>query len=65
VKAIEVIAKPAVPLDVNDRKTLLKVALTSMSSKAVGSAHVSTLQKSALTQSNRSLKNAVTKLSQT
>ena len=28
----------AVPLDINDRKTLLKVALTSMSSKAVGSA---------------------------
>jgi thermosome len=38
VKAIEVIGKTAVPLDVNDRKTLLKVALTSMSSKAVGSA---------------------------
>ena len=37
-KAIEVINKVAVPLDVNDRKTLLKVALTSMSSKAVGSA---------------------------
>jgi len=38
VKAIEAIGKMAVPLDVNDRKTLLKVALTSMSSKAVGSA---------------------------
>jgi len=38
VKAIEVINKTAVPLDINDRKTLLKVALTSMSSKAVGSA---------------------------
>jgi len=38
VKAIEVINKIAVPLDVNDRKTLLKVALTSMSSKAVGAA---------------------------
>ncbi len=37
-KAIEVINKIAVPLDVNDRKTLLKVALTSMSSKAVGAA---------------------------
>ena len=37
-KAIEVINKIAVPLDVNDRKTLLKVALTSTSSKAVGSA---------------------------
>ena len=38
VKSMEVINKTAVPLDVNDRKTLLKVALTSMSSKAVGSA---------------------------
>ncbi|HSQ49469.1 MAG TPA: thermosome subunit beta [Candidatus Deferrimicrobiaceae bacterium] len=38
VKAMEVINKTAGPLDVNDRKTLLKVALTSMSSKAVGSA---------------------------
>jgi len=37
-KAIEVINKIAVPLDINDRKTLLKVALTSMSSKAVGGA---------------------------
>jgi thermosome len=37
-KAIEVINKIAIPLDVNDRKTLLKVALTSMSSKAVGAA---------------------------
>ncbi len=37
-KAIEVINKIAVPLDVNDRKTLLKVALTSMSSKSVGGA---------------------------
>jgi len=37
-KAIEVIGKTSVPLDVKDRKTLLKVALTSMSSKAVGSA---------------------------
>ena len=37
-KAIEVINKIAVPLDINDRKTLLKVALTSMSSKSVGSA---------------------------
>ncbi len=37
-KAIEVINKTAVPLDINDRKTLLKVALTSMSSKAVGAA---------------------------
>jgi archaeal chaperonin len=38
VKAIEVIEKTSVPLDVKDRKTMLKVALTSMSSKAVGSA---------------------------
>ncbi len=38
VKAIETINKLAVPLDVKDRKTLLKVSLTSMSSKAVGSA---------------------------
>ncbi|MGA3289372.1 MAG: thermosome subunit beta [Candidatus Bathyarchaeia archaeon] len=37
-KAIEVINKIAIPLDINDRKTLLKVALTSMSSKSVGSA---------------------------
>jgi len=37
-KAIEVINKIAEPLDTNDRKKLLKVALTSMSSKAVGSA---------------------------
>jgi len=37
-KAIEVIGKTAVPLDTNDRKTLLKVALTSMSSKSLGSA---------------------------
>jgi thermosome len=37
-KAIEVLNKIAIPLDVNDRKTLLKVALTSMSSKAVGAA---------------------------
>ncbi|MFA5573019.1 MAG: thermosome subunit beta [Candidatus Bathyarchaeia archaeon] len=37
-KAIDVINKVSVPLDVNDRNTLLKVALTSMSSKSVGSA---------------------------
>lgn len=37
-KAIESINKVAVPVDINDRKTLLKVALTSMSSKAVGAA---------------------------
>ena len=37
-KAIETINKVAVPVDANDRKTLLKVALTSMGSKAVGAA---------------------------
>ena len=37
-KAIEAINKISVPLDINDRKTLLKVALTSMSSKSVGGA---------------------------
>lgn len=37
-KAIEVINKIAQPLDINDRQTLLKVALTSTSSKAVGAA---------------------------
>jgi len=37
-KAIEVIGKIAEPLDVNDCNTLLKVALTSTSSKSVGSA---------------------------
>lgn len=37
-KAIETIGKIAVPVDIEDRKTLLKVALTSMSSKAMGSA---------------------------
>jgi len=37
-KAIEAINKTAVPVDIEDRKTLLKVALTSMSSKAVGAA---------------------------
>ncbi len=37
-KAIETIEKIATPVDMKDRKTLLKVALTSMSGKAVGSA---------------------------
>jgi archaeal chaperonin len=37
-KAIEVIDQIAQPLDVNDRQTLLKVALTSTSSKAIGAA---------------------------
>jgi thermosome len=37
-KAIEIINKIAVPVDINDRKTLLKVALTSTSGKAIGAA---------------------------
>ena len=37
-KAIEIINKVAVPVDINDRKTLLKVALTSTSGKAIGAA---------------------------
>jgi thermosome len=37
-KAIETINKTAVAVNIEDRKTLLKVALTSMSSKAVGAA---------------------------
>ena len=37
-KAIEVVGKISVPIDVNDKKMMLKVALTSMSSKAVGAA---------------------------
>ncbi|HKM60005.1 MAG TPA: thermosome subunit beta [Candidatus Bathyarchaeia archaeon] len=37
-KAIEVIEKIAVPIDVEDRKMMMKVALTSMGSKAVGGA---------------------------
>jgi thermosome len=37
-KAIEIINKVAVPVKTEDRKTLLKVALTSMSSKGVGAA---------------------------
>jgi len=37
-KAIETISKVSVPVKIEDRKTLLKVALTSMSSKAVGAA---------------------------
>src|SRR3990170_4424620 len=37
-KAIEVINKIAVTVDINDRKMLLKVALTSISGKAVGGA---------------------------
>jgi len=37
-KAIETINKTSVPVDIEDRKTLLEVALTSMGSKAVGAA---------------------------
>jgi thermosome len=37
-KAIEVVEKIAVPVDVEDSKTMMKVALTSMGSKAIGSA---------------------------
>ena len=37
-KAIEALNKSSVPINVNDRETMLKVALTSMGSKAVGSA---------------------------
>ncbi|MCW4045779.1 MAG: thermosome subunit beta [Candidatus Bathyarchaeota archaeon] len=37
-KAIEALNKNAVPVDIEDRKTMMKIALTSMSSKAVGAA---------------------------
>ncbi|MBS7616032.1 TCP-1/cpn60 chaperonin family protein [Candidatus Bathyarchaeota archaeon] len=37
-KAIELIDKIAKPVDIEDKQTLMKVALTSMSSKAVGAA---------------------------
>jgi archaeal chaperonin len=37
-KAIEVVEKNSVPIDVEDRKMMMKVALTSMASKAVGGA---------------------------
>lgn len=37
-KAIEIIAKNSVAIDMEDQKTLMKVALTSMGSKTVGSA---------------------------
>jgi thermosome len=37
-KAIEIIEKNALPVDVEDRKMMMKVALTSMGSKAVGGA---------------------------
>ena len=37
-KAIEIIEKIAVPIDLEDRKIMMKVALTSMASKSVGTA---------------------------
>jgi archaeal chaperonin len=37
-KAIEIVGKVSITVDVNDKKTLLKIALTSMGSKAVGGA---------------------------
>ena len=37
-KAIEIVNKVSIPVDIKDRKTLLKVALTSMGSKTVGGA---------------------------
>ncbi len=37
-KAIEIINKVSISVDIKDRKTLLKIALTSMGSKAVGAA---------------------------
>lgn len=51
-KAIEVVAKVSVPVDINDRKTLLKVALTTMGSKAVGTAreHLAEIAIDAVTQ---------------
>jgi thermosome len=52
VRAIEVIEKVAVPIDVKDKKVMLKVALTSMGSKAVGSAkdHLAEISIEAVTQ---------------
>jgi len=51
-KAIEVIEKIAVPIDVEDQKTMMKVALTSMGSKAVGGAkeHFAEIAIEAVTQ---------------
>jgi len=51
-KAIEIIEKIAIPVELNDRKTLLKVALTSMSGKAVGGAreHFAEIALDAVTQ---------------
>ena len=51
-KAIEVIGKIAVPIDIKDKKEMLKVALTSMGSKTVGSAkeHLAEIALEAVTQ---------------
>ena len=51
-KAIEVVGKTAVPIDIKDKKMMLKVALTSMGSKAVGSAkdHLAEISIEAVTQ---------------
>jgi archaeal chaperonin len=51
-KAIEVVEKTAVPIDVKDKKAMLKVALTSMGSKAVGNAkeHLAEIAIEAVTQ---------------
>ncbi len=51
-KAIETVAKVSVPVDIKDTKTLLKVALTTMSSKSVGTAreHLAQIAIDAVTQ---------------
>jgi len=51
-KSIEVVRKVSVPVDTRDCKTLLKVALTTMSSKAVGTAreHLAQIALDAVTQ---------------
>jgi archaeal chaperonin len=51
-KAIEVVGKNAIPIDVKDKKAMLKVALTSMGSKSVGSAkeHLAEIAIDAVTQ---------------
>src|SRR4030067_1947874 len=51
-KAIETINKISVPVDFNDRKTLLKVTLTSMEGKAIGAAreHFAEIAIDAVTQ---------------
>jgi len=51
-RAIDVIEKLSIPIDVTDRKAMLKVALTSMGSKAVGSAkdHLAEISIDAVTQ---------------